>query len=152
MASDASNRETTRDALAALLSTALTGGSNSCQAVFGYKVSEFDKQSPVVVVVSAGSLRNLSGMGTLKFDTLFRFALQVYVADAIAEDSWTDQNVDDRIDLIEKDIADVISDNRSATEWAYLDFEDEFSQIGEIDVSGEPYMMEQIMVVARVFD
>lgn len=152
MAADAKNRETMRDALAALLNTALTVSGNSVETVYGYKVSDFDKASPVVVVVSDGSDRDLQSMGTLKFDTTFHFVLFVFVADSSAGDSWTDQNVDDRLDLIEKDIADVVADNRKTADWAYLDYEGPKSEIGEVDVGGEPYVVEQIKVTIRAFD
>lgn len=50
MASDVTNRETVRDAFTTLLSTALVGSGLPVQAVYGYKIGDFQGQSPIVIV------------------------------------------------------------------------------------------------------
>ena len=100
---NAANRETVRDALTTLLSTALTGVGNPVQSVYGYHISEFGGdgfESPVVLVLSNGSRRERRGLGTQVYRTFFQLSVLVFVSDAIAAESWTDANVEDRLDLL----------------------------------------------------
>lgn len=152
MSANATNRETGRDALAGLLSTALVGTGLPAQAVYGYQKSDFEGQSPVVVVLSAGTRRQRFGVGTQKYRSWFAYEVLVFVADADEAVSWTDADVEDRLDLIEKEIADVVADNRSTTNWDDLKHDEGFGQILPAVVGGKPYKMEIIRLIAEKHD
>ena len=62
-------RETARDALAALLETALVGSGLPAQAVYNYQIGDFQGQSPVVVVSSGPSERVVRGLAGCWFST-----------------------------------------------------------------------------------
>lgn len=157
MAANAANRETVRDALTTLLSTALTGIGNPVQSVYGYHVSEFGGEgfeSPVVLVLSSGSQRERRGLGNQKYRTFFQLEILVFVSDAISAESWTDANVEDRLDLIEKEIADVIAENRSSPGvWDDLKHvPGNYTNIVPAKLGGHSYKMETIPVIVEVQD
>lgn len=164
MASDAKNRETARDYLATLLNAELVTSKAYAVAVYNYMKSKLGGQSPVVIVASAGSARAHKGMGTDKHRNKFRYLIKVLVRDADTEANanWTEQAVEDRLDLLEKEIVDVIMDNRSTAQnasvpWVRLHLESfetgEFSRLVFIpDIDGEPYIMEEIPVIAELHD
>lgn len=154
MASDAANREAARDALAALIETEMSGTGKTLQAVYNSLPSDFGGLTPVVTVSSAGTDRKNMGIGdTTKWNSRFRLAVVAYVADAAEDDSWTDQDVEDMLDLIDKELADVIADNReSAGNWGYLELEEGFTEPLSMVIGGEPYVVEPRFVIARVID
>ncbi len=153
------NRETCRDKLATLLSTALVGMGLPAQAVFGYRVGDFAGASPVVVVTVGGSLRNQATLGVgAKNKNIFKLNVYSFVSAANAATSWTEQNVDDRLDLLDKAIADVIADNRGKSNdaslpWDYLELaEDAFSEIVPVTIGGATYWRELYSVIVTVKD
>ncbi len=152
---NAANRETVRDALTALLSSALTGTGNPVQSVYGYHISEFGAdgfESPVVLVLSNGSQRERRGLGSQVYRTFFQLSVLVFVSDAIAAESWTDANVEDRLDLIEKEIADVLAENRSTASWQDIKHAPAPTTILPAKLGGHSYKMETIPVIVEVHD
>lgn len=153
---NAANRETVREALTALLSSALTGVGNPVQAVYGYHISEFGGdgfESPVVLVLSSGSQRERRGLGHQVYRTFFRLELLVFVSDARVAESWTDAEVEDRLDLIEKEIADVLAENRSTASWHDIKHvPGNFTNIVPAKLGGHSYKMEMIPVIVEVHD
>lgn len=145
------NREIVRDALTALFSTALVGTGLPCQEVVGYKKSKIEK-APLVCILSAGSRRQFDAVGSIQ--TVFMFAVVVFVPDANAEAGWTENNVEDRLDWIERLIADVVDTNRNrrADYWENLDFTGEASQVQDIDLSGALYATEVHMLEVTVLE
>jgi len=153
VAANASNREAVRDAFASLLATALVGVGLPVKAVYGYQAGDFGGKSPVVLVMSNGSRRERHGVGTLLYRTYHRLLVLVFVADAISGQSWTDNDVEDRLDLIEKMIADVVADNRKTANWEHLEHDASFSSIAPALLGdGHTYKLEMINVIAEVFD
>lgn len=152
MSANTTSRETVRDALAALLATALVGTGLPVQAVYNYQVSDFGEKSPVVLVLSGGAKRKRHGLGTAKWHSWLRLEVLVFVAEASITESWTDQNVDDILDDIEKRIADVIADHRASASWSYIEFADEGSRILPARTGGKSFKLEAIPVIAEVVD
>ncbi len=130
MPADAANRSDARDALYTLFNTALVGTGKPVQAVYGYKVGKIE-ESPVVVIASSASKRSASGMNDTRWRNEFIFEVFTFVRDAVEDNNaWTEADVEDTLDLIDKEIADVIADNRnSPSNWSYLDLSDEPSEI-----------------------
>jgi hypothetical protein len=164
LASNAINRETARDALATLINTEVVTNNSQAVAVYNYLKGRLGGVSPVAMVVSAGSARQQKGMGADKHRNKFRLLVRILVRDeATAEAAgWTEQAAEGRLDLLEKEIADVVMDNRSPAQnesvpWARLYLESfesgEFSKIIPIaDLDGKPYIMEEIPVIAEMHD
>lgn len=149
MAADSTNRETVRDALLTLLSAALTGASNPAQAVYGYLVGDFQGQSPVVVVSSAGSQREpfqLKGQRNLLY-----FNIYVFVLFDDPDTGWDEDDAEDRIDLIEKEIADVVIDNRKTANWTHIRLEGR-STVDSMQIGGSEYRREVMTVRIETVD
>lgn len=149
MAADSTNRETVRDALVTLLSSALTGAGNPAQAVYGYQVGDFQGQSPVVVVASAGSQREpfqLRGQRNLLYFNIF-----VFVLFDDPDTDWDEDDAEDRIDLIEKEIADVVIDNRKTDNWTHIRLEGR-STVDSLQIGGSEYRREVITVRIETVD
>ena len=153
MPANASNRETARDELASLLAAALVGGGNPAVAVYEYQPSDLEGKSPVVLVLSSGSERMRRGMGTQKYRTFHRFEIISLVADASGDEGWTDQMVEDTLDLIEKTVADVIADNRAHSGfWEDIRHESGPSTIFPTIIGGDAYKMETMVAIAESHD
>lgn len=147
----ATNRELVRDGLAGLLQTALVGSGKPAQAVYNYKVGDFQGQSPVVLVTSAGSNRRHTGY-TAKYENEFSLLLHVWVLYAEPGTSWGEDDAEDRIDLIEQAIAEVLSANKSyAGYWYSIDYNGD-TQIVEGNLGGSDYLVELIPVRVKVDD
>jgi hypothetical protein len=146
----ASSRQTSREALAALLSAGLTGTGKPVQAVYAYKIGDFKGQSPVTCVTSGGSARKRDGMESV-FYNRFRLIIQNYVLYADPSAGWTEQNAEDRLDLIEKSIAEVLLANPSTANWIWLEYDGQ-SQVLEAVIGGEMYLLEIIPVIVEVSD
>lgn len=143
------NRETTRDALTALLTTALVGTGLPCQAVYGYQVSDFHGKTPVVVVSSAGSAHErMTHQGNR---STFYFNIYSFVLYSDADTGWTEADAEDRLDLIEKTIAETLETYRRYDGyWQGIDYSDR-SQSDSVAIGGDDYRREIISVVVEVY-
>ena len=155
MSANAASRETGRDALTTLLTTALVGTSLPVQEVRNYLSLDFGGLTPVVQVVAAATpVRERYGIGTAKFKTRFRYEVQIFVIDAVIGDtSWTRQSVEDRLDLIEKMIADVVADNRNNPPiWNDLKHAPDTQPLLRVSVGGDDYWLETVLLEMEVTD
>ena len=143
------NRETVRDALAALLDTALVDGTPQlASAVYGYQKIDFGSLSPVVLVYADGSERPIATYAGGK--TSFYLVIGVFVA-ITASGSYTEADAEDRLDAIEAKIADTMETYRSnQANWVYLDYEGR-SYVEDVSIGGVPYINENIPVRVDVF-
>jgi len=142
------DREECRDALAALLTAELTGSGRPVQAVYNHKVGDFQNQSPVVVLVAGGSIRPRQTFASNA--TTFYFVLGAWVLYASEDGSWTEADAEDRLDLIEQQIAGMIEANQEVPPyWISLDYDDR-SQIVEVALGGKPYLLEIIPLKMEV--
>lgn len=129
MAADSVNRQTVRDAFATLLGAAIAGSGKPAQVLYGYKVGKVD-QTPTVVVASGSTRRQLSGMNDTRWRNLFTLEVFTFVRDAVEVNaSWTEQDVENMLDLLDKTIADVIADNRVNSHWSFINLADAPSEI-----------------------
>jgi len=146
MAANATNRETGRDRIASLLTTALVGGGKPVQAVYSGKVADFEGRSPIVTVTSGASLREYKYQGSTQWHNWFAYTIWVFVSY-----KHGDQEAEDLLDLIEKGIANVIMDNRHDDGyWDIIEYSDPTDASGDVVVGGTPYRREIIGVRARV--
>jgi hypothetical protein len=150
MAANSTNRETVRDAFVALLTSGLVGSGKPVQAVYGYQTGDFNSQSPVVVVSSSGSEREkftLKAQRSLLYFNIFVFVLYSDKAD------WGEDDAEDAVDLIEKEIADLVRDNRQTANWTDLQLEGRslLSSL-RMTLGGEEYRLETMTVRMEVID
>jgi hypothetical protein len=121
MAANTVNRETVRDAFAALLNTALVGAGLPVSVVYAYPIGKID-QTPTVCVASSGTARQRAGIGDSRWNSYFVLEVFTFVRDADAAGSWTEAQVEDQLDLIDKEIADCVADNRVNVNWNNISF------------------------------
>jgi hypothetical protein len=110
------NRETARDGLTSLLTTALTGIAAS---VVGHRLSDPAGQTPVVAVLSASSDRpRMTFQGNR---AVFRLLVQILI---LAEDAtgYTEADAEDKLDLVEKTVSATVEANAGATAyWSHIE-------------------------------
>ncbi|HSN78207.1 MAG TPA: hypothetical protein VL334_24310 [Anaerolineae bacterium] len=145
----ASNRETARDALAALIDTAMVGTGKPVEAVYHYLVSDLAGQSPVVCVTSAGSLR----VPLTRFGSRAEFLLRVDVFVLYNDQGgWTEADAEDRLDLIEATLATLVDANQQTAPWQALSYAEPSSRTQAVTVlGGESYAWEAITLRAEVY-
>lgn len=148
MASNVINRETVRDQLATLLNTALVGSGKPAQAVYGYQVGDFQGNSPAVVVTSVGTGR---GSSLIAGATEFPLEVHTFVLYATEDGSWTEAQSEDRLDLLEKSITDVINDANDSGTWISIEMNGQ-SEIDAVEIGGDEYRHEVIPVLITVQD
>src|SRR5262245_59588629 len=110
MASDTASRKPSREKLATLMTAAMV--SSVVNAVYEYQVLDPTGLWPFSQVASAGSMREQFAMGALRNKNRFGLTIMSFVPNAQTEKGWTPKEVEDKLDAIDKAIADVIADNR----------------------------------------
>ena len=141
------SRETSRDALVVLLEDALVGAGKPAKTVTGSKPTQLLGLTPLVAVLSAGTLREaLSFQGN---QATFWLDVLVYVQQA--EGDWTNAMAEDALDTIERIIEETYETNKVTDDWATLR-RDGRSMVFDVSVEGNPYYVERIptqIILAR---
>lgn len=147
------NRETARDKLAELLTTALVGSGKPAQAVYNYQVGDFQNMAPAVVVTSGPIQRQRQAYGDCYTNTITLY-VNVFVPYADPASSWTEAHAEDAIDLIEKTIAETVLNNLSAPGyWNQCRYApDEATLIGGVEIGGVEYRREIISIECEVIE
>jgi len=148
------SRETSRLAFASLLETALTGDGNPVSQVFGVKPTRLSGRGPYLLVLSAGTKRVRSGVGSNKWKNKFRVVIVTLVAESSTAENWNDDDVDHALDLVDKMIADVIASNaKNDGVWNYLTLDpDTFSVIAPTREFGAAYQSEMRYALMDVYE
>ncbi|HCR71220.1 MAG TPA: hypothetical protein DIW23_07250 [Anaerolineae bacterium] len=120
MPADTKNRKSARSAVATGLAAVLVGSGKPCNEVVGYQKKTIDK-SPLVMVLSSGVGRARKAQGTSKYRIHFYLEIQVVLRDT-DDSGLTEAQREDKLDDIEKIIADWISDNQSGEHWDLLKY------------------------------
>lgn len=143
------SRQAPREALAALLSTALVGTGKPAAAVYDYLVGDFQGQSPVVVVASGPIDRVRDSLGAC-YRTAFTLRCYVFVAYSDPTGTWTESDAEDAIDAIEVLIADtVLANSRSVDNWDMLGYEAP-TELDSVTIGGVEYRREIITLRGEV--
>lgn len=121
MSANTANRETVRDAFSTLLATALVGVGLPVEEVNNYPKGKIEK-SPVISVASGGTARQRAGIGDARWNNYFVLEVFTFVRDADDANGWTEAEVEDQLDLLDKKIADVVADNRTNANWTNISF------------------------------
>lgn len=148
----ATNRETARDGLTTILTTALVGTGKPAQAVYGYAIGDLGGQSPVVRIMSAGTDRSEATYDT-DFYTTFFFTVECWVLKVETSSSWTEADAEDRLDLLEKTIADTLTANyANGSAWDRISFDGRSNVVDGSLLGGENYTVEIIPIRAEKDD
>lgn len=142
-----SNRETARDRLQSILQTGL--GAN-VQAVYGYYIGDFKGKTSIVIVTSAGSQRPRFTMRGRKAQ--FKFNIVIYVLYS-KSGQWTEAQAEDRLDLLEKSIYDVLDTYTcDPGYWIALEVANEngYSAMDYVIIGGLEYKRETITINVEV--
>lgn len=146
MPSNTFNRQTAREALATILTTALTG---NVQAVYAYKPKSLSAlgKGPFVSL-HATTIERVKSTFAGVYDNRIGLALTLYVLWLDADSGWTEQDSETRRDLLEKKIADSVLDHRSTAQdatvpWDLLELLGP-SQSGTLTDGGQHWWTETI--------
>lgn len=139
------SRETSRDALAALLSAALVGAGLPVKTVSASKQTSLEGITPLVTVLSGGTMRERM---TFQGDqSSFLLSVQVWVLQSGT--GWTYAQAEDALDDIEMRIAAVYESDRYAAQWDVLEHAGPTTVV-EVAVAGVPYYLESIPTRVRL--
>lgn len=139
------SRKVARGALKTLLEAALVGAGLPVKTVVDSKVTDLSGLTPLVSVLSGGSLRErLTFMGD---HPTFSLEVQVWVLQEGT--GWTTAEAEDALDDIEALIAGTYEANQSTANWEVLEY-DGPSSIIELSVAGVPYFMERIPTIVKL--
>ena len=137
------SRKDARKHLAGQLKAQLVGTGLPAQAVYDYRVGDFQGQSPVVVVSSGGSLRErFSFQGTKPKHAL---TIHVFVLYADETGAWTEADAEDALDDIEEIIANTLAANQKSSYWEAIT-PTAPSETSGVMVGGKEYRTEVITV------
>ena len=149
------NRDAVRKAVAELFAANLAGDGLPVAEVAACQKSKIDK-TPLVEVLSAGSSRTQKGLGTKKNANIFYLEIHTLIRDS-DESGLSDLEREDSLDLIDKMLGDIVTNNQSGEEWDRLTFaggnggRGERSKATKVIWDGKPYLFEvhQLEVIAN---
>lgn len=143
----ASSRKTVREQFASLLRTAMVGTGLPVQAVYDYRIGDFAGQSPVVVVSSAGSQRQvLTRMGSRATFYLLVSSFVLYSDGA----SWGEDDAEDALDEIESLLANVLDAFQVTAYWQALNYIGRTNRI-DVMIGGQEYIYEAFEISVEVY-
>jgi hypothetical protein len=139
------SRKEAREALATMLQNSVP----SAEAVYAYKIGNFEGKSPVLAVLSAGTMRTPITFAGLR--PTFYLEIHNFVRDAIEAQGWTEEDVENTLDQVEEEIGRAFELNRTSEIWQAIDY-DSPSTIRDVVIAGVPYVEEIIPVKMEVFN
>ncbi len=139
------SRKVARGALKDLLTTALVGVGLPVKTVVDSKVTDLSGLTPLVSVLSAGTLRErLTFLGD---QATFNLEVQVWVLQEGT--GWTTAESEDALDDIEALVAATYEANQGTANWEILMYAGP-SSVRELAVGGVPYFMERIPTIVKL--
>ncbi len=148
----ASNRETARDKVVALLLADLVGAGTPAAQVLGHKAgkSDFAAGTPLVCVLSGGTHRER--MTRAGSRATFSLEIHTLVLAASADGTWTEAMAEDRLDLIDSTIAgtvDAFNNGQKTDTVQVIGLGD--SEVGELPIGGEAYLEEVTPCTVEIY-
>jgi hypothetical protein len=120
------------------MNSTIVGTSNPAQAAYDHLKEDFQGQSPVVCVGSAGMRPIAAPPGG--WGAYYQLEILMFVAREDEEVS------EDALDDVAEAVFGMFEDNKAVTEWRAVEFET-MSNILPVVVGGDPYWMETLPVV-----
>lgn len=150
MAANAANRKAARIELGSLINTAMVVGGDA-RASYAYKRGEFT-EGPTILVYSGPALRSQHGMGDERYNSQFTLFVDIYVPDASTAAGWSEADVEDKVDDLNKALADVIKDNEQNANWDFIELAEIPSNLLELeDEQGLSWVMERHQVLVTKY-
>lgn len=139
----AMSRKMVRDALVTAVTPALT----VAQVVAGYQKANVQGQWPAVLIFTSGSLRPQVTEQGIRSE--FHYIAQLWVL-YYKEGYWTEAEAEDTLDALEQQLAEWLANNQVGELWTSLAFNGR-SRVSIVPNSGEPYLVEEIPIMAEVY-
>lgn len=140
------SRKDVRKAFAALLRTHMTGSGNPAQSVHDHLVSDFDGESPVVIVGSGPILRDSFVFDGSQAKTRLDVHFFVWYGDKdTAPADYTVEAAEDILDEMERIMAGVIEQSKE-TQWWNAITQIGFSERNDLDIGGNYYLRERFVL------
>lgn len=134
-------RKQTREAIGAMLNSAMVGAGKTCEASFDYLPPKFEGKSPVICIGSGGTLGMPYTLQGLR--PVYHFEIIAFVAREDEQDS------EDELDNVSQELYNTLEANISTANWESIDY-DGRSEIAPANVGGDPYWMEVTPVMVTV--
>lgn len=145
------DRKTLRESLATLLAAELVGTGKPVSAVYSYQVADFKGKSPVVFVTSAGSHRR-NPEKSQRDTSLAYLDVNILVLYSDGTANWTEQHSEERLDLIEKKVGEIVVNNSDnpTLPWMELDFAGR-SEVTSVVIGGKDYSWEIVPLQTKLW-
>jgi len=152
--SNVANRSTTRQALSTLLENEIVTATEKAAALHDHQIADFEGVSPVVVVSSAGSHRSKLAFPVIA-NTRIYLDVHIFVAYTLMDDDdivvFDEEDSENRLDLLEKQIMDVLIDNNVVKGlWSSIELVGK-TEIDVRSLGGVPFRHERIPLVLQSF-
>lgn len=133
------SRADVRARLASLLQVYYTG----FQQVWAYQKGDFQQQTPVAEVTSAGSMRErLTAQGSLAKP--FYFDIFVYALYSDQAGTWTEEDAEDTLDAAEAAVDRLVNEQRSSDLWTSIYYAERSQVLPNFQMGGVIYRREVI--------
>jgi hypothetical protein len=128
------------------LGDAVVGAGKPAQALYGYVVGDFEGQSPVVVVASAGTdPGRLTARGS---QLRYFFDILVFVLRGTSGTDYDEEDADSQLDTVADAVEDWLADNQRGDDWESIEVGR--STIEAQTVGGAQYWMERTPLTITV--
>lgn len=148
MASNVPSRKTLRQALATAMTTDLVGAGKAAKKLYRYKPAKFEAETThIIVLTAAASDRSKQAQPTRAYSSI-HFEIWTFVL--YSADGWTDEQSEDKLDEMEKEIIDWLLDHADNQDsWEGITISP--TEIDVVAVGGKPYRQELIPIEVKVF-
>jgi hypothetical protein len=148
MASNVPSRKTIRQALAAAMTTGLVGAGKAAKKLYRYKPSQFGAETTHIIVLTAASSDRSKQAQPVRANSVIGFEIWTFVL--YSAEGWTEENSEDKLDDMEKEIIDWLLDNAdNNANWDGITIEP--TEIDIVSVGGKTYRQEVIPIQVQVF-
>ncbi len=137
--------EETREDVRDMLTEDLIEVLDMVQEVYGYQKSDFAQLSPIVRVLSDGTL--LQELSFDSYQLTYYFVIQAWVVRYSEQFGWTEQKAEQLIDAIDYKVMQYLAGDTSARPWMSIAMTDRATvSVGSNQVAGEMFLVEDIPI------
>lgn len=138
-------RQDIQDLLTADLDALLT----NVQAVYAYQKSDFGQLSPIVRVMSDGTL--LREQTFTSFQTTYYYNVQAWVVRYSVQYGWSEEEAEGLLNAISHTIVGYLDSDMSSKPWTSIDMVDRSTiSVGGNEVAGEQFLVEDIPLMVTL--
>lgn len=134
----------TREEVRDLLTEDLIEVLDNVQAVYGYQKSDFAQLSPIVRILSDGTL--LQEQSFTDYQLTYYFVIQVWVLRYSEAYGWTEEEAERLIDNIDYKVMQYLAGDTSERPWMSIGMTDRATVSVGANVAGEMFLVEDIPI------